>query len=239
MQIATHNPEKKCSYDENDYENYVEDRQHVYNGSEQHPEFTKTHVLTKNKVRSLKPALESAGFPAEIVIKADEIFSQMESGLKRGSRMRQLMFFCVHSAYNCMRIPEDPTHLANMCGITTSEISKAFSMCSPAKSNYKPPNIQWEPKDYLKFYYNKIVELDILAFNDDVLTDIENICYEVMEKSLDLKDEKPQTVAAAVLVFYLSLHNCAIDSKKYNEIFNRSSMTICKIKNKVSQAYNS
>ena len=230
---------KKCSYDEDDYENYFQDREHVCNGSEQHPEFTKNHVLTKSKDKSLKADLQNAGFPSEIVVKADEIFSQMDSGLKRGNRRKQLMFFCVHAAYNTLRIPEDPTNLASMCGITTSEISKAFSMCSPSKTNYKPPCINWQPEDYLKFYYKKIMELDIISFHDDVLDDIKGICEEVMEKNRELKDEKPQTVAAAVLVFYLQLHGCAVDVNKYKEIFNRSSMTIAKIKNKVAVAYNS
>jgi len=229
----------KCSYDEDDYENYCEDRQRVYNGSEQNPEFTKNHVLTKSKDKSLKPELQKAGFPSEIVMKADEIFSQMDSGLKRGARSRQLMFFCVHAAYNTLKIPEDPANLAARCGITTSEISKAFSMCSPSKTNYKPPIVNWEPKDYLSFYYKRIAELEIINFHDKSLEDINKICSEVMQKNKDLKNEKPQTVAAAVLVFYLQLHGCAIDAKKYNEIFSKSSMTILKIKNKVATAYNS
>jgi transcription initiation factor TFIIIB Brf1 subunit/transcription initiation factor TFIIB len=230
---------KKCSYDENDYENYFEDKERVCDGSEQHPEFTKNHVLTKNKEKSLKKDLEAAGFPPEIVVKADEIYGQMDSGLKRGAKYRQLMFFCVHAAYNTLRIPEDPSNLARMCNISVSEISKAFSMCSPSKTNYKPPCIHWEPRDYLKFYYKKIIDLDIISFHDGVLEDINSICSEVMEKNRELKDEKPQTVAAAVLVFYLQLHGCAIDVKKYNEIFSRSQMTIGKVKNKVALAYNS
>ena len=231
--------EKKCSYDEDDYENYFEDRQRIFNGSEPNPEFTKTHVLTKSKEKSLKSDLKNLGFPQEIVVQADEIFSQMDSGLKRGTRRRQLIFFCVHAAYNTLRIPEDPSNLANMCGITTSEISKAFSMCSPSKTKYKAPIVHWEPKDYLKFYYKKILELNIINFNDKVLEEVESICSEVMGKNKELKDEKPQTVAAAVLVFYLGLYGCGIDSKKYNEIFSKSSMTILKIKNKVALAYNS
>ena len=236
---AVSSQKKKCSYDEDDYENYFEDRQHVCDGSEQHPEFTKNHVLVKSKYKSMKSALQNAGFPSEIVVKADEIFSKMESGLKRGKRWRQLMFFCAHAAYNTLRIPEDPTNIASMCGITTSEISKAFSMCSPSKTNYKPPCINWQPEDYLKFYYKKILDLNIISFNDNVLDEIKSICDEVMEKNQELKDEKPQTVAAAVLVFYLQLHSCAIDMNKYKEIFNKSSMTIGKIKNKVAIAYNS
>ena len=229
---------KKSSY-EDDYENYFEDRQHVCNGSEQHPEFTKQHNLTKTKEKSLKNDLKMAGFPSEIVIKGDEVFSQMNSGCKRGDRKNQQMFFCAHTAYNILRIPIDPADIASMCGIAPSEISKAFSMCSPSKTGYQAPSVEWEPKDYLKFYYKKIINLDIMEFDENVLYEIETICDEVMQKDEKLEDEKPQTVAAAMIVYYLYINGYAIEANKYTEIFGRSQMTIQKIRNKVSDAYNS
>lgn len=230
--------ESKSSYDEDDTANYFEDKQHVFNGTEVNPEFSNRHVLSKAKEKSLKTDLKAAGFPPEIVMKADEIFSQMNSGLKRGIRRKQLMFFCVQCAYNEMRIPEDPNRLAAICGITSSEISKAYSMCSPSKVGYKPASIFWKPEDYLRLYFKRIVDLDIISFNDDVLEEVKKICDEVMNKSIELKDEKPQAVAAAVLVFYLQLHNCVLEKKKYVEIFNKSDMSIQKVKNKVASAYN-
>jgi transcription initiation factor TFIIIB Brf1 subunit/transcription initiation factor TFIIB len=230
--------ESKSSYDDTDTANYFEDKQHVYNGTEVNPEFSNRHVLSKAKEKSLKTDLKAAGFPPEIVMKADEIFSQMNSGLKRGIRRKQLMFFCVQCAYNEMRIPEDPNRLAAICGITSSEISKAYSMCSPSKVGYKPASIFWKPEDYLRLYFKRILDLDIISFNDDVLDEVKKICDEVMNKSIELKDEKPQAVAAAVLVFYLQLHNCVLEKKKYVEIFNKSDMSIQKVKNKVATAYN-
>lgn len=231
-------PIKKSSYDEDDTDTYFEDKQYVYNGSETNPEFTNRHVLSKNKEKSLKGDLKAAGFSPEIVQKADEIFSKMDSGLKRGVRRRQLMFFCVRSAYDELGIPEDPNRLASICGITNSEISKANSMCSPSKTNYKPPSKFWQPKDYLPPYFQKMVDLDIIAYNKDVLIDIEKICCEVMDNNIELREEKPQAVAAAVIVFYLQLHNYVLEKKRYLEIFNKSDMSIQKIKNKVAAAYN-
>jgi len=230
---------EKKSYDETDYENYFEDRQHVCNGSEQHPEFTKQHNLTKSKDKTLKNDLKLSGFPSEIIVKADEVFSQMNSGCKRGDRKNQQMFFCAHTAYNILRIPIDPADIASMCGIAPSEISKAFSMCSPSKTGYQAPSVNWEPKDYLKFYYQKIINLDIMEFDENVLHQIEKICNEIMENDEKLEDEKPQTVAAAIIVYYLQINGYAVDVNKYTEIFGRSQMTIQKIKNKVAEAYNS
>jgi hypothetical protein len=229
------------SYDENDFENYIEDRQQCLRGDEPNPEFTNHHVFgkPKRKEKSLKEDLIRAEFPPDIVAKADEVFIDMNSGLKRGVRRKQLMFFCVQTAYNLLGIAEDPATLANRCGITPSEMMKASSMCSYSKTNYKPPPIHWSAKDYLKVFFQKIVDMDIISFSDDTLKEIENICDEVLGKSFELRDEKPQTVAAAVIVFYLGLHGCAIDKRKYTEIFSRSNMTIHKTAAKVDLIYNS
>lgn len=233
--------ETSSSYDENDFENYIEDRQRCFDGSETNPEFTNHHVFgkPKRKEKSLKEDLKKANFPPEIISKADEVFSQMNSGLKRGVRRKQLMFFCVQNAYNILGIPEDPSRLAILCGITSSEMMKASSMCSPSKISYQSPPVRWYPKDFLRVYYQKIIDMDIISLSDETLKDIESICEEVMLKSSELQDEKPQTVAAAIIVFYLGLHGCAIDKKKYTEIFSKSDMTIQKVKNRVASAYNS
>jgi len=236
--IGKINIEKKKDSDD-EFEDYYEETQQICDGREEFPEFTNHHILVKGKEKSLKSDLKACGFPPDIIAKADEIHSKMDSGLKRGNRKKQQMFFCVSNAYNSLGIPEDPTKIARMCGISSSEISKANSMCSPSKTNFKSPPIHWEPKHFLEGYLRKLAELDIISFSDDVSIDIENICEDVMSKSQDLKDEKPQTVAAAVIVFYLQLHNCVIEKKKYDEIFSKSEMTILKIKNKVASAYNS
>ena len=228
------------SYDENDYENYIEDKQQCLRGDEPNPEFTNHHVFgkPKRKEKSLKEELKKANFPQEIISKADEVFVSMNAGLKRGIRRKQSMFFCVQTAYNLLGIPEDPARIAAMCGITSSEMMKASSMCSFSKTNYKIAPVKWFPKDYLKVYFQKIVDMDIISFSDDTLNEIEKICDEVLKKSFDLRDEKPQTVAAAVIVYYLELHGCAIDKSKYNEIFSRSEITIQKSATKVKSAHN-
>ena len=228
-----------ASYDEDDTETYKDDKQLVCNGSEANPEFTNCHVLTKTREKTLKPDLRAAGFSPEIVMKADEIFLQMNSGPKRGVRRRQLMFFCVQSAYNELRIPEDPQHLAHMCSITNSEISKAYSMCSPSKVGYKPRCVFWLPEDYLKMYYQKMVDLDIIASNPQILQDLYKICVEVMRVSPELKDEKPQSCAMSICLYYLEIQNYTLDKNKFNEIFNKSEASITKIKNKVRSAYTS
>jgi len=231
--------ENDDAYDyDNDYENYYADTQHCYDGTEQHPEFTKRHSLPKNIDKSIKHELKKIGFPVNIISKADDIFNKLEAGTKRGKRRRQMMFFCVKSAYNTLGIPEDPNKLAKMCGITRADISKAQSMCAPTKTSYKAPIICYKPSDFLNIYYQKIQDLNIINFSDGTFYEINDICEEVMQKDEELYDEKPQTVAAAVIVFYLSIHGLSIEKKRYKEIFGSSDMTINKLRNRVAYAYN-
>lgn len=237
--MATQTTQKKSSYDDEDTDNYFEDRQEIYDGSQEHPEFTKQHVLLKKKDRSLKGPLTDAGFPPEIVAKGDDICCKMESGLRRGAKIRQLTFYCALQAYKELNIPEDPNKIAQKCGVTPPEISKALSMCSPAKTKYKPVQVKRTPEEYIRVSLKKLEELGILNFSPETADKIEEICREAMEKDPELKEEKPQSVAAAAVVFYLGLNRISIDKNKYTEIFSRSDMTIGKIKKKINTAYNS
>lgn len=224
---------KRSSY-EDDIDKYEEDKEKVYN-----PEYTTHHVINRQKEKTLKPDLTAAGFPSEIVNKADEIFSKMKCNMKKGERKGQLMFYVVHCAYNALRIPEDPNKLALMCGISNSEISKAFSMCSPAKVGYKPEPVYWQPIDYIRYYFQRMVDQDIIMYNEHVVRKICEICDEVMRNNKSLEHEKPQSVAAAVLTFYLEMHSRLLQKNEYLEIFNKAELSIQKIKSKVSQAYSS
>jgi hypothetical protein len=219
---------------------YFEDRQEVFDGKQNQPsEFTNHHVIVKAKEKSLKPSLKKAGFCEDIINKANEIFSEMETGLKRNTRHRQLMFYCVSKAYDAFGIPQDPAKIASQCGISISEISKANSMCSPSKTKFKAPSVNWSPIDFIDGYFEKLVELEIIRYSEEAIEDIKNICNEVMSKSIDLRQYKPQIISAAVVIYYLSMHNYVLEKKRYQEIFSRSEMTLQKMKNQIAVIYNS
>lgn len=219
-----------------DDKNYYADVQRCYDGTEAHPEFTNRHSLPKNNENTLREELQKIGLPVQVICKADEIYNKLRAGTKRGRRRKQMMFFCVKSAFNELGMTEDPVVLAEMCGVSRSDISKAQSMCARTKSNYKAPIVSKVPSDFIKTFFKKIE--NSFNFSDGVLEEILDICEEVMENDEDLYDEKPQTVAAAIIVFYLEIHSEEINKKEYREIFGSSDMTINKIKDKVEQAYN-
>lgn len=233
--------EKKIYEDEGEIkeEGMEYDIQRCYNGTEEHPEFSRNHVMKKKKERSIKEDLKKAGFPPEIIVKADEVYAQLNMGSKRGIKKKQVMFFCAQTAYNAMNIPEDPSHIAEKCGITRADISKANSLCAPSKTNFKAPLVNFGPNDYIETFYQKLINLGMLIHNDAFLKLMHEICNEALAKDTTLKEEKPHTMAAAVILYYLNINNLTIEKSKFTDLFGFSEMTLVKIRNKIERAYSS
>lgn len=214
-----------------------EDRDQIYTGSEYGPLYTDHHAIPRSNEKSIRTDIDKLGFPPDIVNIADSVYQDMDLGTKRGKRRKMLIFYCVFTAYNQANITVDPIWLANLCGLERSNISKALSMCSPVSTGAEVPMVKFTtPKSYIPVYFNKLQEL--VNFPDTVIQEIYDISDEILEKDPTLNDEKPQTVAAAILVHYMKMHNYTIDKEKYKSIFKRSDMTINKIKKRVIAAYN-
>jgi transcription initiation factor TFIIIB Brf1 subunit/transcription initiation factor TFIIB len=227
--------------DQSDYsyspDDIYEDKAYIYNGSEACPIYTNHHSIPKSNDKTIRPDLEKLGLPYDIINTADQIYQNMAVGTKRGKRRKMLLFFCAFTAYNQENIPVDPIWLANVCGLERSGISKALSMCSPVHTSFDAPLRRYTPKSYIPMYFKKIND-ECLTFPDGAIEDVYAMTDEVMERQPDLNDEKPQTVAAAILVYYLWENGYSIDKDKYKSIFGRSDMTINKIKKVVSKARN-
>ncbi len=215
----------------------TEDTAYIYNGSESHPIYTTQHAIPRSNKRTIRPDLEKLGLPVNIINLSESIYQNMTVGTKRGRRRRMLLFYCVFTAYNREKIPVDPVSLANRCGLERSEISKALSMCSHVDKNYTEQIVRYTPKNYIPMYFKKLNDT-LIKFPDGAIEEIYNLTDEIMKLKPDLYDEKPLTVAAAIMVFYLEFYcKCSIDKKEYKTIFGRSDMTINKIKKIINKAY--
>ena len=216
----------------------LEDTEYIYNGSEACPIYTNHHSIPRSGEKTIRPDLEKLGLPSNIINISDEIYQNMSVGTKRGKRRKMLLFFCAFTAYNREKIPIDPINLATICGIDRSGISKALSMCSPDHIDLDDPLVRYFPHNYIPVYFKKLSNKYGIVFPEGTLEDIQLMAEEVIENDSELNDEKPQTVAAAVLVYYLQMRGYSIDKSKYKDIFGRSDMTINKLKKRVIKAYN-
>jgi transcription initiation factor TFIIIB Brf1 subunit/transcription initiation factor TFIIB len=218
---------------EEDYDGVYEDTAYIQRSNV----YTTHHAIPRSGERTIRPDLVKLGLPVNIINEASNIYQQMTVGTKRGNCRKMLLFFCAFSAHNKLKIPVDPTRLANMCGLDRSSISKSLSMYSSVHTEYETPLVHHHPTEYIPKYYEKLASIPI-TFPSGALEHIKSITDEVLERDSELLEEKPQTVAAAILVFYLQINGCTLDKSKYRSIFGRSDMTINKIKKKVSKAYN-
>lgn len=223
-------------YDEDDYYD-CEDKPFIYDGSINGPLYTNHHSIPRPNDRTIRPDLEKLSLPDNIIGKADDIFQNMDIGTKRSKRRKRLVFFCTLTACDELGIPVEPNHLANICGIERCDISKSMSMCSSVHTNYDAPLIYHTPQKYISGYFKKLNE-EGMSFKDGAMDHIFEMMDDVLDKDEDLYEDKPQTVAAAILVYYLQINNYIVDKSKYKAIFGMSDMTVNKIKNKVAKAYN-
>lgn len=197
-------------------------------------DFSNCHMMSKRVDRSILPDLEKLNVPDDIKIEAEGVFRQLNTNTKRGRRRRKLLFYCIFMAYTKLGQPKDPKSIADMVGISSTEMTKAFSMCSESQTNYKSPIVHWSPLDFIPEYIEAVgVQLDCL---DDVL----KLGEEILQKDPDLHESYPQVVAGGILMYYMTIRGVEhINKKKFAEVLKKSEMTISKMFKRIAQVHNS
>jgi transcription initiation factor TFIIIB Brf1 subunit/transcription initiation factor TFIIB len=211
--------------------------------------FTTHHIMTKVIEKNIRPELEKLNLSIDIINTANNIFQQMQIGTRRNQKRRQLIFHCVRTAYDHHGIPKDPKELALICGIDYSEITKASSMCSPVQTNYSSPIVVYTPVQFINDVFKRFSDSieSTIEFPSDTIDHILDMAKEI-NKIIEndskagienpLIDEKPQMVAAAIVLYYLEIHDISIERKQYAKLFNTTDMTINKLKKSVDTVYN-
>jgi len=143
-----------------------------------------------------------------------------------------MIFFCVYAAYLRLGITEEPRVIAELVSLPSNEIPKAFSLCSELQTGFSMPIRQKEAKDFFPVI---LKELRI----DVPLEELEDILNYVVEKDPSLKDDFPQTVAAAVIYYYLEINGYKTSRAEIAKIIRRSDMSLDKKVKKVSKSHNS
>lgn len=184
---------------------------------------------------SKKPSIANDLAPLEISeqvkIEANNIFQTLNIPTKRKANRTRVIFFCVFMAYQNLGKVEEPRVIAKSVGLQHKEISKAFSICSKLHTDYVPTFTQKTPQDFVPIIINK------LGIDTEV-EEIVELLQEVLDKDPSLKDDFPQTVAAACVSFFLEIKGIKFPRSEIAHIIERSDMTLQKICNKVTKAYN-
>jgi transcription initiation factor TFIIIB Brf1 subunit/transcription initiation factor TFIIB len=228
-----------------DYEAYTwaEDEDDNYNGQifydDAYPiaslktEFTNYHSIPKSSEKTILADLDRINIPDDIKIEAERIYQQLDTNTKRGKRRKKLLFYCISKAYLSLNQPKDPKYVAELVGISATQISKAHSMCSESQTNYKPPCVRLTALDFIPEYHQKV------GLDKSCLSSVISLANEILNKDPELNENYPQVVAAGILLYYMTINGLTVNKKDFSKIVLRSEMTISKMYKRISLIHNS
>ena len=213
-------------------EEIIEEQQFYLGGGIGKSEYSHCHAIPRLSERTINPDLEKLNLPDDVRLEAERIFQQLATNTKRGKRRKKLLFYCVLNAYNTLGQPQDPKLIAELVGISPTEMTKAFSMCSQAQTSYKPLTTFRSPLDFIPSH------IELVGLNSDCIPDVIKLGTEILERDSELAEHYPQVVAAGILLYYMTINGATINKKKFAETFRRSEMTINKMFKHISQIHN-
>lgn len=190
------------------------------------------YASSKTSEKSILKEMENIPLPEEIKIKAEEIFNKLNPQTKRGNRRKQLIFFCIHSAYLELGNPQDPKKIAQLVGIKNSKMTKSLSMYSQAQTGYKPPLIFVTPLDFIPQY------CEMLKLTEETTQDVKLFAETILQKDTTLKQKFPQKIAAGILLYYLTINGIQINKKEYAKVIQLSEVTINNIYKQIVSLHN-
>ena len=177
--------------------------------------------------------LEPYSLSDEIRREALDVYRNIIKLKRKGQRRKHLQFFCLYTAYNQLKIPQDPLALAQLIKLDRSDITRALSIFSCVQTGYKAaPSMYKTPKDLLPVYTSKMqlsdeLSADVLTFGNDILT-----------KNPNLAERCPQKIAAAILQYYLGMQGYDIDKAEYAAMIGVSEGTLNNACKQVAKVHN-
>jgi transcription initiation factor TFIIIB Brf1 subunit/transcription initiation factor TFIIB len=191
------------------------------------------HVITHTE-RTILPDLKQFSFPDEIKNQADVIYNKMIYRVRRGKIRYQMLFFCTYCAHLELGRNVDPIQLGSVFGLTPGEVQRCDSIFSPLQTNYRPPIVRTSPVRYLPNYCNK------MGISDDALDEALKLAATILRKDPTLLQENPQTVAAGLLRYYITINGITNDDpQKITKVTGRSNVTIEGVYRRIDIIHNS
>lgn len=151
---------------------------------------------------------------------ADRIYQKLENSLNRDSNYTKKLIFCIFNAYlNLNKVCDIRvvTYYVNQSFTpktrvknTNSKISSIFKIFSELRTGYRFKVLRFSFLDYTKYYLRHLTKL-----NASTKTDIVKLT-ELIEAKCQLNSSKPQSIAAAIILYYVS--RCEVNLEAYQQL---------------------
>jgi hypothetical protein len=184
--------------------------------------YTSNHSIPRQSERSISKELDNISLPDDVKSEADRIYQKLEKGTRRGSRRKQLVFFCVYRAYQNLNHRKDPHEIARLIGIPNGDITKAISTYSDRSVNTQKVT-QFSPIEFIPQF------CEALNLSSECQDNIVMFARSMIAKDADLLDRTPRAVAVGLIMYYLTIITGAvIDTKQFAVSVLMSEVTVNK-----------
>lgn len=190
----------------------------------------KNHIPAKTFTFSIMNELNKINIPDDIKKDAERIYHTLNYHIRRGRKRKKMIFYCIYNAFLEHDIIYDPYILADYIGLESNEVQKCFSMFMV--DNYKPVLRRFHPKDFF-YHYCKIFNIGL-----DILPELEKLCDEIIDKDKTLLETFPQTVAASILYYFLTIKGITINKVEFCKKLKRSETFITKLYERIASIHN-
>lgn len=187
---------------------------------------TRTHKR-KTEQRSIIKDVEGMDFPESIIAKANESYQQVIGDkIYRGAKRKAIIVACIYHAYYDQGEPRTSDEISAKFGIKKKSVKEGFEKYGDKFPSTNTKYIQ--PRDLIR---RVMIDTKIDFCH---LGKIYKLCDFLENKSELLNRSSPQSVAAAIVYFYLCLEpeykqELGIDKSSFAKANNLSDITILKL----------
>ncbi len=195
---------------------------------------TRVHIR-KNEEKNIYKDIEHMGFSQSIISKANELYMECTKGqIYRGGSRKAIIFACVFHAYKLCGNHQTPDNLINAFGMTRKEGLRGLKIANINISKIHKIHDTMITSCHI---INEIMSKFIT--NEMQKNEVCSLYEKIKNRSSKLNRARPQSVAAAVIFYWIRQNNINITINEFATITQLSELTIQKNMKEVEQVLTS
>jgi len=174
-------------------------------------------------MKTIHDELQRLDLPESIRAFANDIYALLASdtGTRRCSVRRGLIFFCTYNAYLEAGEIRDPVEIANLVGIPPNTIAHALKQFSYPLTCYRIKNVTTSPSHLIEQYARQ------QGIREELMPDLKALCARWTSAPI-FRKLLPQPVAAGVLRYYMELNGLYIDMETFLKTYHLTRLALDK-----------
>ena len=180
--------------------------------------------IRKIEERNIVKDVENMGFSETIIVKADELYSQVTKGqIYRGNSRKAIVFACIFHAYKLAGKHQTPENLIKLFGLNRKNGLKGLKIV-----NVNAPIDSHIHTSYITPEHLVYDIMDKFRATMEQKNEVVELYSKIKNRSSKLNRSRPQSVAAALTYYWICKKNLNITLKDFAKKADLSELTIHK-----------